>query len=174
MRRILTTLVAAVVLAGCSSDGGDEQPADATTSTDGYSGGDPANVTAGPPMDNMTGETNTTWQHDSRTGSLSGTGAVVTGGSETEESFAVANGTVRLLVNLTIDGDDVAWAVREPGCADDDCESELTFSQDNAAFAKETPAEGEWTFVLRSDTMVGPYSSEYMLDAALLVPEPTF
>lgn len=108
------------------------------------------------------------WQHDNRTGTVSGTNALVTEASETE-AFEVENGTEELGLNLTTDGDDLDVCIQAPTDEEGECTAEEQTESGQMNWSAAAPAGGEWTVELTAQG-TGPQSVDYELVIATLVP----
>lgn len=123
----------------------------------------PGNAT-GNATGNSTGNAtgNATWTYDNRTGSLSGTGLFFNTPFTAEERFIVNNGTERLVLNLSVEGDELTLTVHPPGCDEGDCVSEVETADGAALLEFVAPLEGDWSATLSLDGL-GPVSSDYTL-----------
>lgn len=108
------------------------------------------------------------WQHDNRTGTVSGTNAIVASASETEE-FDVVNGTEALRLNLTTDGDDLDVCIRDPTAEGGECTAEEETEDGQLNWTAEAPPGGGWTVELTAQG-IGPQSVDYELVVSQLVP----
>jgi hypothetical protein len=164
-------------LAGCagSSSSSDSSSGGPTT---GFYGS--ASFSAGPSGANATvsagystgtnGTTNrttaATWTTETRHGNVSGLALIGSGPSQTE-SFTVANGTLRMVLNLTVQGDDLTLSLRAPGCTSAACAKEVTTSGGSASMAVDNPPQGGWEAHLQpTASKVGPVQSSYTLTIA--------
>lgn len=186
---IAATLLAAPALSGCIGGSGGDEDLDETSS-----GNDPAsnesnssegNNTSGdaPPGGNETGSENeteepgTTWTYDNRTGSVSGTNAIVHSEGSEQEEFTVEPNALKLGLNLSAEGGELEMCVSGPsgnesdnGSGEQSCDETVTTEDGNATFAAEAPEEGDWTVTLRP-AETGRHSIDYELVIAQLVEE---
>lgn len=131
-----------------------------------FSGNFSGNASIGNGTGNGTGnETGTT--RENRTGSISGANLIVANQATAEEVFTVENGTATLLLNLTVEGDDVEMTVIPPGCEDSSCEQTAATSDGNASLTVDAPDEGEWTVELAGQG-TGFSSADYNLEIVLV------
>lgn len=177
---LVAGLVLAAALAGCSGDDGKSDVNSVSTSTQTNIGNTTfsGSFSAGPGGGGVNGSVNDpngnasanlTWSSENRTGSIDGTGAFVNTPFEAEETFAVQNGTVQLVLNLTVEGDDVTLSLRAPDCDESECAEEVTTNAGKASLDVQMPDEGTWTAVLQLDG-TGPVEAEYTLEIAQQVP----
>lgn len=173
---LMAALVLAAALAGCSGDDGASDVDSASTSTktnvgsttlsgsvSAGPGGGGANGSVDDPRGNASA--NLTWSSEERTGTVSGTGAVVNTPFTAEEAFTVANGTVQVVLNLTVEGNALTLSLRAPDCKASDCAEEVTTAGGKASFDVQSPAEGTWTAILELEGQ-GPVESDYTLEIA--------
>ena len=134
-------------------------------------GGNTTGNQTGNATGNQTGNStgNATWSYDNRTGTISGTAVPVVAGSfSEEETFTIANGTQKLVLNLTADGRAITMNVQEPDCDDTDCGTEVETAEGKATISFNSPAEGEWTVTLTISGGTGPVTSDYVLSIGTL------
>lgn len=188
-------LVAAPAMSGCIGFGGDgdgedlnetsaenDTPSGENDSAEGNESGE------GPPGDaNETGSENetqedggdATWTYDNRTGTVSGTNAIVTSSGSAEETFNVDPNTLKLALNLSAEGGELEMCLTQPGgnesggnesgnTSQESCDETVTTEDGNASFTAESPTEGEWKATLRP-AEPGHHSIDYELAIAQLV-----
>lgn len=107
------------------------------------------------------------WQHENRTGTVSGTNAILVDASETEP-FDVANGTQALALNLTAD-EDLDVCIQAPEEEDGECNAQEETDDENTTWGMDAPPDGEWTIELTAQG-TGPQSVDYELVISQLVP----
>jgi hypothetical protein len=170
---LAAVLVSMAVLAGCIGNG--DSGTGTTDGEDDWDDGAPGqgNVTGGsdpmmPPGNQTQGSGNVTWTHENRTGTVSGTALIVTGGNPQEESFLVQFGTAAIEFSVHLEGDTVQVFVAPPGCEDESCQQDIS----SGTFSAEAPPEGDWRVILEPQTMVGPYSTDYEIVFAQAVEGP--
>lgn len=166
----MLVLLAALSLAGCS---GDSSPVEPTSSPSPSSTAPGTNATTSTTLDGGNGTGNQTaresWSQENRTGTVSGTDLVITDPPSTQETFTVANGTLALQLNLSVQGDAMRMSIRDPGCSTDDCAQEVLTQSGEATHSVQAPLEGTWTLVLEVPGP-GPVASDYTLAIAQLRP----
>lgn len=180
MRPILIVgLVALATLAGCADDGPAEAELDTDSGVDGSVDGPSGNASVSGNVSAegnfTTGEENgteneTVMVYDNRTGRLSGTELVISGGDDAEESLVVREGTLQLSIEVTLEGDPAHVEVRGPECDDSDCAEALTVSDGRASFTATLPATGDWVVFLASDADAGPFQTDYEIVIAQEIP----
>lgn len=181
-RFLLTWVVlGAVTLGGCLGGGGDGGDSGDGQSTSSRSTG-PASFTGGSGGNTSTsnattnGTTNSTapdnatqlqaWSYDNRTGQVSGVGLLVQQ-PEADEPFTVGNAS-RLLLNLSVEGDELTLTVRPPGCMEASCEQTATTSGGSASLAIASPDAGDWRATLTAEG-AGPQDAQYELSIGQLL-----
>lgn len=177
---IVSGLLLAAALAGCSGDDG-KSDTSFSTSTETNVGNTTlsGSVSFGPGGGNASAGVNGTegnastqmsWSYDNRTGSISGTGVPVAASSfEEEETFTVGDNVSTLYVNVTSEGGELTLSLREPGCEDDTCAQEAQTVSGAASLQAMAPPSGEWLAVLTLEG-TGPVSADYELQIAQLAP----
>lgn len=181
MRSILLVgLLLAAALAGCSSDDSTSDVQSVSTSTKTNAGNTTVSgsVSIGPGGAAGNGSVNdpngnasaaTAWSYDNRTGTISGNGAIVNVPFTKEEEFTVRDGAARLLLNLTVEGNDLTLKLRSPDCTSEDCVEEAKSTAGKASFDVNAPPEGQWLATLELEG-TGPVQAEYTLEIAQLGP----
>lgn len=171
-------LLVAASLAGCfGGDAGPEasQPDSDDGPMDSENGTVPGGNTTSPgptgspgSEGNETGGSgNVTWSYEERQGEVSGTALVATGDSTEEETFPIENGTVQLVLNITVEGDPLEVRIADGACTEEDCEQTVDVSSGEAMVTYDGPVDGPWRVSFASDTMAGPYSSSYTLEIGI-------
>jgi hypothetical protein len=177
---LVTTLLLAALLAGCSGGDGKSDVNSASTSTQTNVGDTTVSgsISVGPDGGAINGSVNgtqgngsaaATWTYDNRTGTISGNGAIVNVPFEEEESFQVAENTSRMFLNLTATGHELTLSLRAPDCAASECAQEVTTQSGSASLEVTKPGEGEWVAVLQLEG-TGPVEADYALAIAQLGP----
>ena len=175
---LVSGLLLAAVSAGCfgGDDGGAAVQSVSTSTQTGVGNTSVSgSISAGPDGVASSGNASSdnasvAWSYDNRTGTVQGTGVPMASDSfETDESINVANGTRKLLVNLTVEGNDVTLSLRAPDCDAADCAEEVQTQGGQAALAIDTPLEGVWTAVITVEGN-GPLRADYTMEIAQLVP----
>jgi hypothetical protein len=110
------------------------------------------------------------WQSENRTGTIEGNFLVVQGPEPVEESVDVANGTVAMFLNVSVEGGEVEFRVAAPDCADETCEEVVPMEGGSGSFSADTPMDGTWRVILTPQGSAGPYSAEYALEIATASP----
>lgn len=186
---LAATLLAAPAMSGCIGlgDGGDEDIGETSDGNDTFSddsnSSEGNNTSDGPPGDsNETGSENetedgeATWNYDNRTGSVSGTNAIVASDGSAEEQFTVDSDTIQLALNLSAEGGELEMCLtkssgNESGNGSgEECDETVTTEDGNATFTADAPEEGDWTATLRP-AETGHHSIDYELVIAQLIEE---
>ena len=173
---LMAGLLLALALAGCSGGGDSSDTQSVSTSTQTGAGNTTVSgsVSAGPggaagnaSVNGTSGNASaaTSWSHDNRTGSISGNGAIVNVPFTKDESFTVRDGVSRLLLNLTVEGNELTMKLRSPDCSSDDCAEQAQTSSGQASLDVSRPGPGEWLVTLEL-TGTGPVQSDYTLEIA--------
>lgn len=177
---LVAALLLAAALAGCAGDEGKSDVNSYSTSTQTSVGNTTfsGSVSAGPGGGGVNGSVDDprgnasaglSWSSENRTGTLSGTGAFVNTPFTAEETVRVENGTVRLVLNLSVEGDELTLSLRAPDCEASECAEEVQTSSGRASLDVQRPVEGTWTAVLELEG-TGPVEADYTLEIAQLAP----
>lgn len=109
------------------------------------------------------------WQHENRTGTVSGTNALVTSSGLETETFTVEEDTLELKLNLTADGGELAVCIREPDTEEGECTEETTTENGGMEYSTQQPTPGEWGIEMEPADP-GSHSIDYELGIGTLVP----